>query len=121
MGGWPSGTPAPEGPMPHYPRPFFVKARRVWRVQLRGKQVNLGPDKDAAFRRYHELLSRPAPVESAFVVGVIDGFLDWCQRHRSPRTYEWYRDHLQSFFDSLPESGLFRVEDLKPFHVVQWA
>jgi hypothetical protein len=28
-------------------------------VQLRGKQHNLGPDKDAAFEAYHKLMSQP--------------------------------------------------------------
>lgn len=65
-------------------------------------------------------LSRPAQVESAFVVGLVDGYLDWCQKHRSPRTYEWYQSHLQSFIDSLNEPEFLRVEDLKPFHVLAW-
>ena len=47
--------------MPHFPKPFFVKAHGVWRVQFRGTQYNLGPDREAAFRRCHELLCRPAP------------------------------------------------------------
>jgi integrase len=36
------------------------------------------------------------------------------------RTYEWYRDHLQSFLNALPDPRL-AVADLKPFHVVEWA
>ena len=42
--------------MPHFPKPFFVKARKLWYVQLGGRQINLGPDRDAAFTRYHELM-----------------------------------------------------------------
>lgn len=50
---------------------------------------------------------------------ILDRYLDWCQKYRAARTYEWYRDHLQSFLDSLPD-GL-AVGGLKPFHVVEWA
>jgi hypothetical protein len=35
--------------MPRYPKPFFRKSRQLWYVQLAGRQVNLGPDRDAAF------------------------------------------------------------------------
>ena len=45
--------------MPKFPKPFFRTARKAWFVQLAGKQINLGPDRDAAFRRYHELMGRP--------------------------------------------------------------
>ena len=33
----------------HYPRPFFRTPRDRWYVQIDGKQINLGPDKDEAF------------------------------------------------------------------------
>src|SRR6056297_1151082 len=44
-----------EHPMPHFPKPFFRRNRGLWY----GKQINLGPDKDEAFRQYHLLLSQP--------------------------------------------------------------
>lgn len=37
--------------MPHFPKPFVRRARGLWYVQLHGKQINLGPDKDEAFRQ----------------------------------------------------------------------
>ena len=108
--------------MPQYPKPFFRAPRGLWYVQLDGKQVNLGPDRDDAFRRYHELMGRPrgAPGRAAggSVVAVLDAFLDWCQKHRAPRTYDWYRDYLQSFARSIPRD--LAVERLKPIHVQQW-
>lgn len=45
--------------MPHFPKPFFRSDRAMFYVQLRGKQINLGPDRDAAFRRYGELIAQP--------------------------------------------------------------
>ncbi len=106
--------------MPHFPKPFFVKARGVWRVQIEGRQYNLGPHKDAAFRRYHELMQAPKTVASELVVGVIDGFLEWCQKHRSKRTYDGHLWHLQRFVRQLPDAASMTVDELKPYHVISW-
>ena len=54
--------------MAHYPKPFFRAPRGRWYVQINGKQINLGPDKDAAFKAYHGLMQRaetPAAVPKA--------------------------------------------------------
>ena len=106
--------------MPHFPKPFFREDRGLWYVQLHGKQHNLGRDKDAAYRKYHDLMRAPAPVASELVMGVIEGFLDWCSHHRAPRTYEGHRWHLQRFVDHLPNAARMTVEELKPHHVVSW-
>ena len=52
------------------------------------------------------------------VLGVLDAFLDWCQNHKAGRTYDWYRDYLESFARTIPQ-GLTTAR-LKPFHVQQW-
>ena len=63
--------------MPHFPKPFFRKNRGLWYVQLDGKQVNLGADRDEAFARYHKLMQEPvvgsAPATD-WVAVVIDRF-----------------------------------------------
>jgi integrase len=51
-------------------------------------------------------------------VGVIEGFLDWCSKHRAPRTYEGHRWHLQRFIDQLPDATCMAVEELKPHHII---
>ena len=51
--------------MPHFPKPFYRKSRGRWYVEIGGKQVNLGPEKEAAFRRYHELMAEPQKVKQA--------------------------------------------------------
>jgi hypothetical protein len=45
--------------MSHFPKPFFRKSRGLWYVQIKGQQVNLGPEKDEAFEAYHTLMKRP--------------------------------------------------------------
>src|SRR5438046_7418668 len=59
----------------------------------------------------------PRTVTSVAVVTVLDLFLEWCQKNRAGRTYDWYRDYLQSFVKTIP--GL-TVAALRPFHVQQW-
>ena len=106
--------------MPHFPKPFFKKSRGVWYVEINRRQHNLGPDKDEAFRQYHQLMTQPheQKVSSESLAGIIDTFLDWVGRHRSPETYEWYRYRLQRFIERYPD---LRAVDLRPFHVETWA
>lgn len=107
-----------------HPEPFWWKARSCWYVQVGGKQIRLAPDRDEAWRLYHELMARPpearaqAPaVAPATATAILDEFLGWVAAHRSPRTYEWYRGYLQALADSLPE-GL-RADELRPWHVAR--
>jgi hypothetical protein len=108
--------------MSHYPKPFFRKSRQLWYVQLDGRQINLGPDRDKALRLYHELMARPKRTvrhcNSAELVSILcDTFLDWVEKHRSAATYEWYQERLQQFVLYHPE---LRIAELKPFHVQEW-
>jgi len=106
--------------MPHFPKPFFKKGRGVWYVEIDRKQHNLGPDKDEAFRLYHQLMGQPheQKVASDSLAAIIDAFLEWVSKNRSPETYEWYRYRLQRFVDKYPD---MRALDLRPFHVETWA
>lgn len=117
--------------MPLFRKPFFRASRGLWYVEIsRGKQVNLGKDKDAAFARYHDLMAgagqasqgQPEPesgdVAPNLVVVLVDRFLDWCQKHRAADTYRWYRDRLQLFCTAVPH-GL-TIAQLRNYHVQQW-
>ncbi len=109
--------------MPHFPKPFFRRARGLWYVQLHGKQINLGPDKDEAFRQYHLLLSQPevptiSPSGGRSVAVLCDHFLEWSQRNRAAATYEWYRYRLQRFVETYPN---LTTDELRPHHAEQWA
>jgi len=105
--------------VPHFPKPFWKKSHQSWYVEIDRKQVKLGPDRDAAFRRYHELMRQPAEkvVAPESVVAIADAFLDWVQKHRSPDTYVWYAERLQRFCRRYPNLSTLQ---LKPYHVQQW-
>lgn len=110
-----------------YPQPFWREFTRCWYVQVGKKQIRLSPDRDEAYRLYHELMGRgpevdPSPpaassLRSPLVVEVLDGFLDWCERNKARRTYEFYRENLQRFAARIPRD--LAVADLKPFHVTR--
>ena len=112
--------------MAHYPKPFFRAPRGLWYVQIDGRQINLGADKDAAFKTYHGLMQQrdqvPAqPIASAgspLVVVIVDEFLDWCQKHRAPDTYVWYKDRLESFCNTI--DAQLTADELRPHHVQKW-
>lgn len=102
--------------------PWYRKSRKLWFVVLDGKQVNLGPDKAEAFRKFHEMKSRPKTVlpvvtNDDFVETVAVLFIEWCRKHRALETAKWYRDHIQSFLDHV---GDLRINELKPFHLDRW-
>jgi integrase/recombinase XerD len=96
-------------------------------VQVDGKQINLGPQRDEAFRRYHAImsgqanpLSRTATAQttSETLIGLIEQFLTWTQKNKSPDSYEIYVRILSSFAKTLPQS--FVAMQIKPFHIDDW-
>ena len=105
--------------MSHFPKPFFKKARGLWYVEINRQQFNLGSDREAAFRQYHQLMMQPTEkvVSTEMLVGVIDAFLEWLQKNRAADTYEWYRYRLQRLVLKHPE---MRVQALRPFHIEHW-
>lgn len=105
--------------MSHFPKPFFKKARGLWYVEIDRKQINLGGDRDEAYRQYHQLMGQPRAksVAPRSLAGVVDAFLEWVEKHRSAETYEWYRYRLQRFCTRYPD---LRTSDLRPFHVENW-
>jgi len=104
--------------MKKFPKPWFRPQRGVWYVTLDGKQHNLGPDKDEAFQRYHELMSKPRErVLTDSVASICDSFLEWVQKHQAPDTYRWYKDRLQAILNAIPS---LRVSQLRPYHIQQF-
>jgi integrase len=108
------------------PKPFYRSFNDTWYVQLGKRQIPLAKGKAnerEAYRRYYDVMAEqptgamPGPLPKAKVAVVCDQFLDWCQKHNAPRTYDWYREFLQDFCE---HCGKMAVSDLKPFHVTKW-
>jgi integrase/recombinase XerD len=113
--------------MARFRKPFFRPARGLWYVQLDGKQINLGREKDVAFKSYHALMQQraeaPQPVvhiapDHGLVVVIVDEFLDWCEKQRAPDTYRWYKDRLESFCATIDVN--LTADELRPHHVQKW-
>lgn len=104
--------------MPQLLKPFFKTSRGLWYVAIDRRQINLGPDREAAWQRYHELMATPRSKagRSDHVACIIDAFLEWTQKERSPESNEWCRYWLQRFVDRYPH---LRAAELKPYHVQQ--
>jgi hypothetical protein len=105
-------------------RPFWRASRNCWYVQLAKRQIRLHPDRDEAYRLYHQLMSRkpeehmPAPADpipSRQVVELLDAFLEWAKKNKARRTYEWYQENIERFVDAIPAT--LAIADLKPYHV----
>jgi integrase len=101
------------------PKPFFRNFTNTWYVQIGKQQINLGPDEEAAWNRYHQLmLGQGDEGDSTAVVVLIDQFLDWCKRNRAPASYDFYFRFLNSFAQAIGRR--LQVQQLKPFHVTSW-
>ena len=102
--------------MPKFAKPWFRPQRGVWYVTLDGKQINLGANRAIAFQEYSRLIAEPRSreVRSGSLASVVDAFLDWVQRQRSPDTYEWYSYRFKRFVRKHPD---LQAADVRPFHV----
>jgi integrase len=104
--------------MPQFPKPFFRASRQTWYVQIHGKQVNLGIDRDKAFAKYYVLMhDRVHEVRDEPIVVVLESFLDWAQQNTAPRTFDWYCRHLQAFLNFMPAT--MRASQVTPNHFTQ--
>ena len=86
--------------MSHFPKPFFKKSRKQWYVEIQRRQICLGPDRDEAFRRYHELMRQPGTraVNPASFASIVDAFLEWVKNHRAPAKNVWAAAGEENFF-----------------------
>ena len=113
--------------MARIPKPWYREDRQAWFVTINGERHNLGPNEKEAKRKFHELMAAPEqkPVATAAEDGfslaeVFEKFLDWCGKHRSPKTFEWTQYRVQMFINALGESVHMLAASLKPFHLMEW-
>ncbi|MFO0966424.1 MAG: tyrosine-type recombinase/integrase [Gemmataceae bacterium] len=123
--------------------PWFWEERQGWYVNKDGQRHFLGehpvdspsPKKARGkwnvplpiLQAFHELMAKApkepsAPeVDGLTIAEVFDKFLSWCKKHREPRTYDWYHDHLQGFMNHVGGELLRHpASALRPFHVIEW-
>lgn len=126
--------------------PWYRAARDEWRVIYLGVDHLLGhhpPDAPpprmqrkrwnappSILEAFHKLMvakpiTKPTTRPTAATVGsIFVKFLDWCEQNRSPRTYEWSKNHIQCFCNALNAQSLapatMPAEHLRPFHVSEW-
>jgi integrase len=96
-----------------------------WFVTIDGRRHNLGPDEKEAKRKFHELMALPdqprVPASAELTVAeVFEKFLEWCQKHRAPATYDWFQNRIQKFTNFLKDPAGMPASQLKPFNVVEW-
>jgi len=100
-------------------RPFFRKQTKSWYVWVGKKLVNLGKNKKQSltkYQRFCSVSSSDATYEP--VVSLLNRFLDWTKKNRSPRTYRWYKDYLKSLAGDIGKR--LCVADLTADHVDDW-
>ena len=103
--------------MARTPKPWYRKDRKSWFVTINGKRHNLGEDKDEALQAFYQLMAGPDQIDKISVFALMDEFLDWTQKHRAPRTYEFYQERINRF---VADNANMDCLDLKPFHVQKW-
>lgn len=100
-------------------KPFYRESRNSWYVQIRGEEHKLGSDKEQAFQEFHRLMGSELPTTNkTTVAALVAQFLGWIEQNRKPGTYEWYRNHCESFVKHV--GPRLRVSDVKPYHVDKW-
>ena len=102
------------------PKPFFRSFTQTWYVQLGSKQINLGPDKEAAWDQYHDLMASRRALASVVLTAAdfFEAYLEWVQENRAPATYDHARHYLTSFCTSIGKRKQLR--HLTADNVLDW-
>jgi len=98
---------------------YYRKFTKSYYVNVNGKQIALGKDKEDAERQFHQLMLNPqtASDRQTTVDHVIQDFLIWVQGNRSQRFYKWYKSFLLSF---AKYTGTTKITDLKARELTRW-
>ncbi len=105
------------------PEPRWRKTRKTWVCRLNGQLHTLAHGKDAkqeAWEELRRLLTQQRPKSSRLKITfaeLAELFLEWCQREKTPSTYEWYQ-YLLSDFGGF--RGGKRAERVEPQDLLDW-
>ncbi|QDS91625.1 hypothetical protein FF011L_03550 [Roseimaritima multifibrata] len=101
-------------------KPFYRKQTKTWYCSIDGRQIRLGKEKEAADKKFHELMCDQTSV-SAEITTLYDlsqKYLDWVQNNRKQGTYNNNLLYLKSFIASV--SKRMKVGQLKKHHITKW-
>lgn len=71
------------------PKPWFRQQSKRWYLQINGKQVNLGPDRESAFETFHRLMSGQGAAQAGISARcLVDRYAVWIDAHRAQSTAE---------------------------------
>tara|TARA_R110002049_G_scaffold4601_5_gene32826 strand:- start:1141840 stop:1142163 length:324 start_codon:yes stop_codon:yes gene_type:complete len=106
--------------MARQPRPYLRKQTKSWYCSIGGQQIRLGKDREAAFERFHDLMSDRDQLagEKTTLYELSQAHLDWCEVNRAEGTYKLHKHYLKSFIGSAGRR--LRPARLKVHHVTKW-
>ena len=107
--------------MSKQPKPYYRKFTESWYFSTGGKQVNLGKDKAAAFKKFHELMASVRSVQATIttVYDLSQAYLAWCQDNRASGTFENQKRYLKTFIAAIGKR--LKISDLRKHHVLNWS
>jgi hypothetical protein len=89
---------------------WYWKARKIWCVYHNGEKIHFGPGRESAFIRYHEIMAKPPekhhPIDRGCTAIIFEDFLTWTEENRAKKTYNRYRDFIQSFVNEFGCMGI---------------
>lgn len=107
------------------PEPRWRKNRKVWVCRINGRLHTLAKGKEnkqVAWKTLREIMSAMQAEKKTVSPAIMfthlaDLFLEWCQREKEPKTYEWYRYMVSAFCSFRPGK---RARDLIPQDINDW-
>ena len=105
------------------------RPKKIWRRKIGGHwYTTVGSKKvkvaDAslkyrdAFDLFKQLDLEPEQKSKSTAKGLIDSFLDFCQKNRSDGTYTWYKSLLNPFAATLPDK--LQTSKCEVYHLQEW-
>ncbi len=92
----------------------YNSKKNGWREDLRKKLL------DNIVFELNQALEQKKIVPSITISELANVYLAYCKKHRSRRTFEWYKGHLTSFLKYIGDKVDQPASALEPFQVADW-